>query len=290
MPTGWLLYGKAPRLRGGNLSLGVEVWRDRRRRDFYEADGTHAGYTKSDAQIVKSQILYPLLVGRLQAGLHVESAWEQPSTFQSEGGERPLSIVLNNSKQQSYQALPMMVLDTIYIEGLSYEGVRLSGKWGPQFAPGGERNRVAEGEFFGFVSATNDLSLASHLYLGSTTSRTLKNTFFLGGFDSVRGLPDGIHFGNQLAYGNSEIRHRGLEWKYLHMQHVLFADAGSAFFDSKEAKENFEWSTGVGLRFAVPQVYRLMLRIDYAWSLGSTRSQGISAGLNHFFQPYKLVY
>jgi hypothetical protein len=46
-------------------------------------------------------------------------------------------------------------------------------------------------------------------------------------------------------------------------------------------------SAGGGLRIAIPQVNRLMLRLDYALSLDRPHQHGLNFGMNQFFQPHK---
>ena len=71
--------------------------------------------------------------------------------------------------------------------------------------------------------------------------------------------------------------------KYLWLQSAAFIDAGEAGTSWQDAGTNGRVSAGVGMRFSVPQVYRLMLRIDYAWSLVGPQTQGVTLGLNQFF-------
>ena len=71
------------------------------------------------------------------------------------------------------------------------------------------------------------------------------------------------------------------------IQSVLFADGGFAENQDFSLRETWTKSAGIGFRFAVPQINRMMFRIDYAWSLDGSGTQGITAGMNQFFQPYK---
>jgi hypothetical protein len=67
-------------------------------------------------------------------------------------------------------------------------------------------------------------------------------------------------------------------------------DSGSAWMRGGKFSDGRETSFGGGIRIAIPQIYRFVIRIDYGMSLGSTKSRGLSIGLNQFFQPYKLVF
>ena len=120
----------------------------------------------------------------------------------------------------------------------------------------------------------------------SSSANSIFTTRFLGGFDSIRGLPDGYLYGTKAIYTNLELRYLSHRWKYTWLQEVLFFDIGSADQNWEQLQKRSEATVGVGIRVAIPQVYRLMLRIDYGWSLTRPYS-GFSIGLNHLFQPYR---
>ena len=109
---------------------------------------------------------------------------------------------------------------------------------------------------------------------------------FLGGLDSVRGVPDGAIYGNHATYTNLEVRHLSYKWRYAWLQTVGFIDAGGAGTSWNKLNDVARTALGVGFRISIPQVYRLSFRFDYAWSIDGSNSKGITAGLNELFQPY----
>jgi hemolysin activation/secretion protein len=90
-----------------------------------------------------------------------------------------------------------------------------------------------------------------------------------------------------MAYSNFEMRKLLRSFKYLWFQPVVFYDVGMAGSSWDVAQDQQRAAVGAGIRFDVPQVYRLMFRIDYAWATDGSGQQGITAGMNQFFQPYR---
>jgi hypothetical protein len=297
-PPGFFLFAKSPRAWRGKGSYGSEIWLDRRRRTFFDSDGKAVSYADSEAFTMKVQLLLPseLLMdesSHWQFGAQVDLIHENPTVFTDVKGIetpslQPDDVVISESPLFTASIMPLLVYDNIDVNKIQMDGPRLLLKTGAQITSK-TRSSTSEVEFFGYHSEGN-LNLAVHAFGATQGDQSLKNLYFLGGFDSVRGLPDGIHYGNKIAYANSELRWLAMESKYLHMQTAAFADHGTAFTNSEHALESRETSVGFGVRLSVPQVYRLLLRIDYGWSVGSIKSQGLSIGLGQFFQPYKFVF
>lgn len=299
MAPGFFLFAKSPRAWRGAGSFGAEMWLDRRRRSFLDNDGEIFGYADSEAWTFKYEVLYPVgeLIGhgaKLQAGVHLELNRENPTTFADKYGEvnpslKPSDVGVPTITTSSVLILPMIAYDHVIVDGTEMDGLRGMFRAGEQVADD-KFYSAAETEVFWYARLPAKFNIALHGFGGRQGSDSLRNLYFLGGFDSVRGLPDGVHYGKNIAYGNFELRYLAMESKYLHLQSAVFADHGSAFSRPDEALANRESAVGIGFRFSVPQVYRLLIRIDYGWSVGHTKSQGLSIGLGQFFQPYKLSF
>ena len=296
MSPGFFLYAKSPRAWNGTGSFGSELWLDRRRRSFLDDDGNIYGYADSEAWTFKYELLYPLGERdlHLQAGVHFELVRENATTFSDKNGDlsenlRPTDVSVPTVVTSSALVLPMVVYDHLSVDGMEMGGVRGMFRAGGQIADNKYRG-ATESEVFWYEKLPLKLNLAGHGFAGRQGSDTLRNLYFLGGFDSVRGLPDGVHYGKTIAYGNFEMRWLGFESKFLHMQPAFFFDHGTAFSEAQDAYSHRESAVGLGLRFAVPQIYRLLVRIDYGWSVGQTKTRGLSIGLGQFFQPYKLFF
>jgi hemolysin activation/secretion protein len=181
--------------------------------------------------------------------------------------------------------LGVLIHDDLAVENLSMEGTRLVVRAGPQFEQSSTQARV-EAEVFRFWLSSEGWNLAAHVFAAQTSARTPDAQFWLGGLDSIRGVPDGAVYGTRAAYTNLELRKVTHRWRYLWMQPIVFFDAGGAGADWASARVDARSSVGTGVRFSIPQVYRLVVRADYAWSLDKPGKSGFSAGFNQFFQPY----
>ena len=132
-----------------------------------------------------------------------------------------------------------------------------------------------------------DLNLSAHLYLQNRVGKELTSQRFLGGFDGVRGVFDGMQVGPRSWQLNQEIKTNVYKSKNLWLM-------GAGFFDLGKASEAWDVrdalaTMGVGIRIASPKIYRLMLRIDHGWAIDGSKQKGFSIGLNDFFQPYRPI-
>ena len=299
MAPGLFLFAKAPRAFSGLGSFGGEVWLDRRRRDFFDQDGGVAGHADSEAWTAKLQALYPLkyLVDgatHWQVGVRTEFVSEKPAKYVNRDGrsassEVPGGVTMPDDTRTSLVLTPIVLFDDLAIDQMTTDGLRAFARSGI-FTTQGTSHAISELEGYGYLALPYGLNLAAHGFYGRGGSDTLRSLYFMGGFDSVRGLPDGIHFGRNMYYGNFETRVLTAKWPRLHVQPGFFVDHGSTYSTTEELLNHRETTVGVRLRMAVPQIYRLLLRIDYGWGIGQTKTHGLSVGLNQFFQPYKMTF
>ena len=298
MAPGAFFFFKSPRAWRGRGLWGGELWLDRRRRAFFDPEAKFFGYADSEAWTTKWQWLYPLNSasrGIWQAGFQLQAFRENPTTFhletsyQGEVKTAPNDLMLNSSPGFGGLLAPVLAYDGLIVDGLNFDGVKSRASTG--VARGANSSgSFSEVEIFTYLNLPAQINLAGRLYAATTTQNTAGGVYYLGGFDSVRGLPDGIHYGNKIAYGNVEARVIAAKMRYAHIQPAIFFDTGSAWMAGHSPYDGRETSVGGGVRIAVPQVYRLVLRVDYGLSLGHTKSKGLSIGLNQFFQPYKMVF
>lgn len=282
---GWVVYTKAPRWKTGHHQIGFEVWQDIKLRQFYNSKDQVVGHLTSKQEKVRFHFLIPMQYSNFQIGSDVQikrtKPWKYNSLYQDS-----LPILPNSSENVSLNIYPTFIYDSIIRENINYDGLRLitraglineEAQWFPAF----------EHESFYYKLIGFDLNIAAHLFVGWQNNNYLSSQYFLGGFDSIRGLPDGVIFGPKAVYANLESRYLFKKFDYLWLQGVTFFDSGYAGQKYSDIQDNLRSSYGFGLRFSVPQVYRMEFRIDYAFSLDRPGTRGISAGMNQFFEPFR---
>jgi hypothetical protein len=298
LAPGAFFFLKSPKAWRGRGLWGGELWLDRRRRAFFDDDGISYGHVDSESWTFKSQWLHPLgdsADSHWQAGFQTQASFEQSPTFKranNYAGKRdsmPHDVTLGERSGYGGLLAPMVAFDNLSVEGLSSNGLKFKISSGLARSMG-RTGVFSEIEAFGFYALNTDVDFASHFYAASTSKNSVGSIYYLGGFDSIRGLPDGIQYGNRIVYGNFEARAVVARYRYAHVQPVFFYDTGSAWMNDHQPWHGRETSLGGGVRIAIPQIYRFIVRIDYGKSIGQTRSQGFSIGLNQFFQPNKMVF
>jgi|GEM_PF-754942 len=296
-PWSAVAWARAPRWLTGKHVVGLELWREFRERAIFSADGDHIGDINTNTSRVRGLVAAPLTMGarypqtNWQAGLDVEAKREAPVQFLREEGisadTSPRGIRLETKKSTQTVLLPTLIFDNIDVSGQNMDGLRLLTKAGPMVETVGTRMR-GEVELFAYkLWPSTNANLAFHSFAGSATSDSMQSQYFLGGLESIRGIPDGYVYGNRAAYFNVELRSINVNLKYLVVQEALFVDAGGAGQSWDAAGKSWRTSAGAGVRLSIPQVNRLTFRFDYAWTVDGKGGQGISAGLNQLFQPYR---
>ncbi len=298
LAPGAFFFLKSPRAWRGRGLWGGELWLDRRRRAFYDDKAINYGFVDSESWTLKAHWLYPLgesSHSHWQGGFQTQALSEAEPVFKKASGydgQRqavPHDVTLGNKSGYGGLFAPMIAFDNMRVEGLISHGLKFRLASGLSKSMG-RTGGFSELEAFGFYALSSDFNFASHLHGATTSQNSVGSLYYLGGFDSVRGLPDGIKYGNKILYGNFEARMIAARFYYAHIQPVIFYDSGSAWMNDHDPLIGRETSVGGGVRIAIPQIYRFIVRIDYGKSIGKSRSQGFSIGLNQFFQPYKMVF
>jgi hypothetical protein len=287
-PTGGVLWIRAPRWQTGRHYLNLELWRDNRIRSVYDRKDQEVARIYGSATAVIAEALVPLSSNPRspwQAGLRVnlrqqhELEWQTQKTAQ---GADDFDLRPINQKR----LLARLVYDDMAVLQQNLQGLRVLLNAGPTWSE--EKNQASlEQELFWYGLWDEDWNLAFHEWLGLSDDRSYQSLFFLGGFDSVRGLPDGVMYGNKAVYGNLELRKIFHRSRYVWWQAATYIDYGAAGYALSDWKQNDRASAGLGLRLAVPQVNRLVFRVDYAWSLAEPNTSSISVGMNQFIDPYR---
>lgn len=293
---GGILYWRNPEWRE-KFHLGSEIWHNNRIRTLFDSNKNNIGNLITEASIFRVNVLrqwhdshIPIKYGldfKIVDEASAEASLLEGVTENGESEDELLSKVpLDLNAQSNLFALASVVFDNMKIENINLDGYRLVLKAGPQVSDGDVQSKT-ELEGYAFYHLPADLNGVAHGFYGSGSSRSVASQYYLGGFESVRGYVDGVVYGPKAAYGNFELRKLMRSTKYLWFQPTVFYDTGMAGRTWKDAQDKVLSSAGIGMRFTIPQIYRMMIRIDYAWSTDGSGQRGITAGMNQFFQPYR---
>lgn len=287
-PTGGVMWIRAPRWLEGRHFLNLELWRDNRVRSVYDRDDKEVAQIYGSATVVVAEALFPLGESAKtpwQSGLRLHFR-EQATLDWKDLSRASDPAVFHLEPVSQKRLLARLVYDDMAVLQQNLQGLRFLVNLGPGWSD--EKNRsTLEQELYWYGLWGADWNLGFHEWLGLSDDRSYQSLYFLGGFDSVRGLPDGVMYGNKAVYGNLELRKIFHRSRYVWWQTATFIDYGAAGYTVAGWRNNDRASAGFGLRLAVPQVNRLVLRADYAWSCDDPRTSSISIGMNQFIDPYR---
>lgn len=122
--------------------------------------------------------------------------------------------------------------------------------------------------------------------LNNNNLRQIQNFNYLGGFAEVRGYQDGQYFDNASWQNNIEYRFNMYERGWLVLQGAVFSDQGKEGSDLDNLfnrDEEILLSSGAGIRFISPKIFRFVARLDFAQTHTRSKQQGISFGIQQFF-------
>lgn len=297
-PPGFVLYGRDPRNQGGRNYFGAEYWREFRRRQVFDEDAKVKGTLGSDVSIAKVKFSTPFSSDpspRAQFswryGFDLELLRDNPPSFEASedhlgNTEAPIDMGDLTRKHSQNRLLATVLYDDVEINQIEEQGLRAKLRFGPNLTSA-KNHSLTEFEAFFYYQLPFGLNASTHLFAGQSTDQQVSSQYFIGGFDSIRGLPDGVSYGTRASWFNVELRHISLKRKYVWVQPIVFADAGAAGTEWIDLPRDIRSSVGGGVRLAIPQIYRMIFRIDYAFATDGSGMRGITAGMNQFFDPYR---
>jgi hypothetical protein len=286
---GFVTWVKSPRFIDGRYTLGVELWKDIRRRYIYDDDRRLLGEVEERSRRMRFQYLGPLSALNLfpdrqgwQIGMDAHIIKAAPTGFEPkfEGAKSP--FLLENQDKLKSKVFLTTVYDDILVNQYDLGGMRNIFCFGKDSTD----SLIWDIESFAY-QLRGKWNLSSHFYAQNRVGKDFTSQRFLGGFDGVRGTLDGMQVGPKSWQLNQEAKLNVLRTGNLWLM-------GASFFDIGKASENWTpthplSSLGLGIRIASPKVYRLMLRIDHGWAIDGSKQKGFSIGLNDFFQPYRPI-
>lgn len=135
----------------------------------------------------------------------------------------------------------------------------------------------------GFTTLGRTYTLASRLEYAQRSTNLPNHYFFLGGLESVRGFNATRFYGNRYQLLNTEFRDAFYQSPLIVLQYSFFADALKFGMNDTELDTNLARSWGIGFRAMAPTVYRLVVRMDYAFEVDKELDAPLSFGIQQFF-------
>ncbi len=288
---GHVVWARAPRWGKGRKVLSLEYWNMFRERAVQFDDDFQVAQKASTAnRMLRLYHLVPMFDPMEQNssglpllfGIDLRVRQDSSPVFSSvsDGIASSSDEIDSDSDQENgFSIAPTIQWDNIAINALRGDGSKILAHYGV-IKRGEKTSTKVDLDFFHYQTWPKDFGTAVHAFFGKTSSDSFNDRYFLGGFDSVRGYPDGIQSGQRCAFVNFELRNNFASQRFANWEAAAFYDIG--FTESETPISSY----GVGLRMAVPQVNRLLLRMDFARSVDG-RTSGANIGLNQFFQPHR---
>lgn len=285
-----VIWFRDPRFLNQQLRVGAEVWSIARNQDLHDQTGALAGaYTlnRQRLNLFAEKEINPYHI------LGVALEWDDDRLH-----EQDLSVwwqEINDAcafnLSDHYQTLTAKV--SYQLGRLNYQDYLVSGlssQWsmgitGALLNERAQRIKVTwHGRWFWRVGETQNIGLNAKW--GATNARILEQQFLLGGLQDIRGYANNQFIGRWFWQANLEYRISSLASDWLVVQHVVFLDAvktavqGRALLGSSPGPF---YSTGLGIRLISPRIYRFVLRVDLAQTIGPIDRLGVAFGVQQFF-------
>jgi outer membrane protein assembly factor BamA len=277
-----VVWFRKPRLFGHPYKLGADVWKVNRPRLLYDESGAlEGGFTLSR---VKANGFAEHEAARW---FHVGLGMELNSDTFGERGLPGAARELNAQSDGRWMPVASravmgrlwMRLGRIDHDVYLVRGASLLFTW--------EQASAVLGSHLSFYRATVEVlgawrlggtqNIAARLQAGAGNASVLQQLFYVGGLDGVRGFQDGELRGSRYGLANLEYRVSSYASDWVVFQHNLFADVAGV------PGRSLVSSIGPGLRVLSPRIYRLTLRLDYAYTLRPRGRHGVSFGVQQLF-------
>ena len=289
-PLSYLIWAKAPRWREGEHLLSLKYWQNNREREVLDKEFKSIGNMQSKVREVHLSFYFPknFFGIKLQTGIDLDYYDVHSTKINTPNTVNDVNFESPSDSHDEIRPLANLIYDDIFLNHLNKDGIRFILKGGFLKNDSGMHGHY-EAEAFYYKLWPDDWNLAVHGHWYMNTANYFQNQFFLGGLDSIRGLPEGAIYGNRAYYTNIEMRKILVKYSTAWLQGNVFFDAGNAGLEWDDILRKQFASAGLGLKISIPQVNRLVLRLDYAWSLSEPQFSGFSFGFNSFVQPYRPI-
>lgn len=284
---GGVVWFREPRFLNKRLRFGGDLWSVKRPHDLLEPDGQKVGsyvlYTRRLNLFFDSE-----LSEKITAGVGAEVKLDKYIGVDLSGAVNdPISQQLANDEDSK------SVLARAYIKlgRLDYDNYLLHGALS-EFTYSGTLSASDENYYHSewdnriFWRLFSKSNLGARLRFAATNSDELRDLYYIGGFENVRGYLDGQLRGKRYWQSNIEFRTSVYQWRWLVLQSNVFFDVAQLINPTTSIESNNDdifHSVGLGLRLISPNVYRFVGRLDLAVDTSHPATSRFSFGVQQFF-------
>ena len=269
--------------------VGLDIWSINRVRFLFQESGDDKGAFTLKRNRFNSFIEYRLFNDFLVFGLSIDAQDDQISDFGL--SEKLMQLNSANSINTELDNENIFYKFKASVGRLNYENYLVRGtqlRIEQSIVQTKEDKLLSQTEIgFNFYKLfKNHHNFAWNFKFINTNLEQVQNLSYLGGLGEVRGYLDGQFSGNASWQNNIEHRFDLYSNNYGVIQAAFFSDQGKEGGNLDQLTRNQDeilLSSGLGVRFISPKIFRFVARLDYAQTHTRFISQNISFGIQQFF-------
>lgn len=290
-PAGVLWLRKPQLFKDRNLQFGIDFWNINRVRFFFDQDGNFDGAFTLKRTRVNAFLEKKWDNDFYRLGFQYDYHIDEVSDFGL--GEELLENNTENNFQPDDRSINRWHTAYFNIGRLNFKNYLVSGA---QLALTSSLISISDSK--DTIATANSLTFnyyklfkrhfnfAYQLKLQGNNSDKIQYDSYLGGLSEVRGYKDGQFFDSFSWQSNIEQRFNLFENKLGVIQGVIFSDQakeGESFQGILDSRDEILLSSGAGLRFISPKIFRFVARLDYAQTHTRFINQSLALGIQQFF-------
>lgn len=282
-------FRKPQFLKDRNLTIGMDIWSINRVRRLFTENGEENGAFTLKRNRINSFIekrwkedFYSLGV---QVDQHLDRVFERGLSDEQKKKNTENSFSPDEENDSTWWSLYGFIGRLNYVNYL-VDGNQLSFKASHIQSNENYYQLSLKYSFYHQFKDQFNSNFAFQLLASQSNINLRQYQNYVGGLSEVRAYEDGQFFGKSFVQANVEQRFDVFQSESFVTQGAVFVDAagvGKTVSEASKISGNTLLSSGVGLRFISPKIFRFVARLDYAQSFSRYQNKGISFGIQQFF-------
>jgi outer membrane protein assembly factor BamA len=290
-PAGVIWLRKPHFMDDRNLKFGMDIWTINRIRNLYKTNGDDNG-----AYSLERKKLSLFIEKKIQNDFYLfGTQFEYKQDHITDFGIGDEQVELNNANDftPSQKSINKWIGGYFSAGRVDYENYLLNGnqirlEGNLIFSNDGEEKVSTDLslKYNHYWLFENNQNLAFQFLVSSNNSDQLQDQKFIGGLGEVRGYKDGQFFNQSYWQGNLEHRFDLYEKDWMILQGAVFSDMakeGATIQGIGDNSNSILLSSGLGVRFISPKIFRFVGRLDYAQTHTRFLDKSLSFGIQQFF-------